>query len=713
MTARDVVRPIFSTLVDSTPKYEFQGLAWAWSLLLAGVPSEQIVVHHTPHPSRGFISIFADLGVEAKEVPPHPSGHLHCNKLQQLKHGTWSGADLVVLCDADLVWLDPHHLPRVQFAGKIVDRPNPPEDRWKEILGEAQLSALMVPVDVTKSPRERTPSTNLNGGLYLLDANLVIELAEAWDERVSWLGRREALLDRYTMHRDQVAMALALLDLGVTPVHLDRGWNFPTHLDPGILRRPIVHIRALHHHDRRNQSGKLLPVGVRWIDDAIKRANEGVDSMLSHFAAHPVFWDWRYRENPALGSGMGSRGDIAHIKREALAAAVAAHPDWSIVDLGCGDLEISHSLPVAEYLGLDTSAQALEIAATRRPDWRFADPYEIDDEDFRADVAICLDVLIHQDKDAADATVKWLSEHATRRIVISGFDEAPSPVSTVHFDRPLREMLAERFGPVPLFPLARYRGVTMYAVDVNDSPRTNPHDIDSAALSDVLPLVEHAHLLLELMDRSRSAFGFFPATVSRCIEYPWFLANLHDLTPTASILDLGAGVSALPLALADRGFAVTTVDSDEKIRDPSDTRGWNEWGFLDYSVLDSQVTSVHGPFESARLERQDAIISVSAIEHVPASIRLAMLNRAVDLLAPTGLLLLSMDLVPGSNHLWNLREGIQVEEPGDHGTVTTVLDELESLGFDVDSVETRTTIPGSRTDLALVRAYRRKADDGG
>lgn len=702
-----VVRPIFSTLVDTTPKYEFQGLAWAWSLLHAGVPSEQIVVHHTPHPSRGFSSALADLGVEIEEVPPHPSGHPHCNKVQQLKHGTWSGADLVVLCDADLVWLGPHRLPRVQFAAKIVDRPNPPEDLWNEILSEAQLSATMVPVDFTASSRERTPSTNLNGGLYLLDVNLVSELAEAWDERVSWLGRREAVLGRYAMHRDQVAMALALLDLDVAPVHLDRGWNFPTHLDSEILSRPIVHIRALHHHERRNQTGKLVPVGVEWIDDAIGRANEVVDSMLSHFAAHPVFCDWRYPENPDLGSGAASRGDIARIKRQALVAAVAAHPEWSVVDLGCGDLEISHSLPVADYVGLDTSTQALEVAATRRPDWRFADPDDIADEDARADVAVCLDVLIHQDEEAADATLKWLSDHATRRIVISGFDEAPSPASTVHFHRPLREMLAERFGPVPLFPLARYRGLTMYAIDVNDTGGANPHDIASAALPCVLPLVEHPHLLLELMDRSRSAFGFFPATTSCCLEYPWFLANLSDLPPAASILDLGAGVSALPLALAERGFAVTTVDSHTRIRDPSDTTGWNEWGFLDYSAIDARITSVHGPFESACLESQDAIISVSVIEHVPASIRRQMLDRVRDLLAPAGLLLLSMDLAPGGNRLWNLSEGVQVEDPGPHGTVADVLSELENLGFDVDFAETRTAIPDSRTDIALVRARRK------
>ena len=295
-----VVRPIFSTLVDSTPKYEFQGLAWAWSLLQAGVSPEQIVVHRTPSLSGSFRSALADLGVATREVPAHPSGHPYCNKVQQLRHGVWSGSELIVLCDADLIWLDPHRLPRVQFAAKVVDRPNPPEDRWRKLLEDAELASVFVPVDVTDSPHERTPSTNFNGGLYLLEAKLAGELGEAWDERIGWLGGRETLLEGSAAHRDQVALALALLDLGVSPVHLDRGWNFPTHKDARLLSRPIVHIRALHHRDRRDQIGRLLPVGIDWIDEAVARANEVLDAMLRAFAPHPLFRDRRYRDNPAL-----------------------------------------------------------------------------------------------------------------------------------------------------------------------------------------------------------------------------------------------------------------------------------------------------------------------------------------------------------------------------------------------------------------------------
>jgi hypothetical protein len=279
----NTVTATFSTLVDAMPKFELQARAWAWSLLQAGIPAGQIVAHHTPQVSQSFRSELGELGVTTREVPPHPSGHPACNKVQQLRHGTWTGAELVVLCDADVVWLDPHHIPRVPFAAKIVDRPNPPESCWRKILGEAELSTFCVPVDVTESPNERTPATNFNGGLYLLDSGLAHELGEAWDERVEWLGRRQALLEGHAAHRDQVAVALALLDLDVTPVQLDRGWNFPIHKEPRLLQQPIVHIRALHHHDRRDQTGNLLPVGVDWIDEAVARANEMLSPILRPF----------------------------------------------------------------------------------------------------------------------------------------------------------------------------------------------------------------------------------------------------------------------------------------------------------------------------------------------------------------------------------------------------------------------------------------------
>jgi 2-polyprenyl-3-methyl-5-hydroxy-6-metoxy-1,4-benzoquinol methylase len=698
---------IFSTFVDAAPKFELQGLTWAVSLLAAGIAPDRIVVHHAPGVSSSLSAALGGLEVRTREVAPHESGHSYCNKLQQLTQGRWwEDRDLLVLCDADLLWLDPTRVPQVQFAGKIVDRPNPPAEHWRRILHEAGHSSPMVPVDFAAGAEDVTPATNLNGGLYLVAGSAAAAVADAWRDRVEWLSPRSDLLNGYANYRDQVAMSLALLDLELDPVHLDRGWNLPTHLEPQLLEQPRVHVRALHHHDRRDEVGRLLPVGVDWIDAAITEANRLVDLLLGSLSAHPLFWDWRYREMPELGSGIGSRGDVAVLKQRALAAAVAAHPDWSVVELGCGDLVVSENLPVRSYLGIDTSREALALAATRRPDWRFAHPEELDGSAGHADLAICLDVLIHQSESEIVASLAWLRERARARLVVSGFERPPALSSTTHFLRPLSSLLADAFPGARMFPLAEYRGLTMLAVDVTGGRSANRHDIDDEMVAQVLPQVGRPDLLYELIDRSRSKLGFFPATPTRCVEYPWFLEAAEELAAGSSIVDLGTGVCALPLALAARGHSVTTTDSHPDVRTAAGKADWDEWGFLDYSSIDPRIASVHEPFERAALGPQDAVFSVSVVEHMPAVVRRQAFDHAAGMLAPGGILLLSMDLVPGTTDLWNFCWGVEVDAPGAHGTLPEIALELERAGFAVDPVQISRGIPRSRTDIALIRARR-------
>jgi hypothetical protein len=256
------------------------------------VRPEEIVLHHTPGLSAAFHETVAALGVRVREVKPHPSGIVHCNKVQQLRHRDWPDAP-VVLCDSDLVWVDTGDVPRVPFAAKVVDRPRPPENWCERVFREAGHTVEWVRVDVATTPDERTPFTNLNGGLYIVGASVRDELGEAWNDRVTWLVARPHLLagwhgpggpkwpQRHAV--DQMAMALALPDLGIRPLHLDRGWNFPTHFDAALVQQPVVRIKALHHHDRRHRDGRLASVGIDWVDEAITRGNQSVEFMRERF----------------------------------------------------------------------------------------------------------------------------------------------------------------------------------------------------------------------------------------------------------------------------------------------------------------------------------------------------------------------------------------------------------------------------------------------
>ena len=94
------------------------------------------------------------------------------------------------------------------------------------------------------------------------------------------------------------------------------------------------------------------------------------------------------------------------------------------------------------------------------------------------------------------------------------------------------------------------------------------------------------------------------------------------------------------------------------------------------------------------------------VEHLPAEVRRAAIARIAALLRPGGLLVLTVDLVPGSDALWPLSEGRVVDPDAPHGTRGDLEAELVAAGFALREVTLRRAIPGSRTDLALIEAVR-------
>jgi hypothetical protein len=233
-----------------------------------------------------------------------------------------------------------------------------------------------------------------------------------------------------------------------------------------------------------------------------------------------------------------------------------------------------------------------------------------------------------------------------------------------------------------------------------------PFDIGPELLTWAMAESSHAEMLQQLVDLSRSTFGWYSRTITRSFEGPWIVERIGDL-PRQRILDIGAGISPVPLLLARDGARVVTIDNHRKLCDPDteNPRKWNDWGFLDYAQFDSRITSRHADVLTADFERRafTTVYSMSVVEHMTAEVRCAMWPRVHHWLDDAGLLLLTLDLVPGTERLWDLAEGQRVDAQDEHGDLSDVVTELEDAGFRVTKTQVLRDLKSSRTDCALLR----------
>jgi hypothetical protein len=90
------------------------------------------------------------------------------------------------------------------------------------------------------------------------------------------------------------------------------------------------------------------------------------------------------------------------------------------------------------------------------------------------------------------------------------------------------------------------------------------------------------------------------------------------------------------------------------------------------------------------------------------------LDRAAAWLRPGGLLLVTLDLTPGSDELWNRSEGEIVDPEATHGTIDDVVARMGGLGLSITEQFVLRQLPNSRTDVVFIAAAKTKsASEGG
>jgi len=264
----------FSCVVDKAPHFAREALKWHQSLVqLAGVPTDDILVHHTPDVSSESLDAFARAGVNTALIEPVSAERPHMNKVAQCGSAFLRAADLAVLCDCDTVFVsDPRpYLVAGRVAAAVVDRAHPPIEIWDRILPLAGLSRLLPDIQVGSTP-EPTIHENRNGGLYVLPGSVLADLEPCWRKWGDWLGTQQQVLGDFVGFGDQMAFALACIELRIDPLLLDRRLNFSTQLG----RRTVVDAAPvmLHYHRNVDGAGNLTHVGTPTVDAAIDYVND-------------------------------------------------------------------------------------------------------------------------------------------------------------------------------------------------------------------------------------------------------------------------------------------------------------------------------------------------------------------------------------------------------------------------------------------------------
>ena len=243
---------------------------------------------------------------------------------------------------------------------------------------------------------------------------------------------------------------------------------------------------------------------------------------------------------------------------------------------------------------------------------------------------------------------------------------------------------------------------------VDDGKACGDYDIGEDNLVWALKETFDPDTLVSLVKISRESFGWFSKQLTRSFELPWVVSEAGEV-PGKKIMDIGAGVSPLPLFFASKGAEVTTIDNSRTVRKPGgEQMHWDEWGFFDYGDLHPNIRSRHDDILSQDFPAgsYDYIYSVSVVEHMPAKVRRHLWKRISRWLKPAGVLLLTIDLIPGTDKLWNYCQGQIVDNEEDHGDIRNLEEELSVANLRPRRCEYLRSVKDTRVDVALLRFHK-------
>jgi hypothetical protein len=658
----------FSCVVDQHPRFHLDALRWFASLTeVAGVDPSHLVVHAVGTTRSEVLDVLQDAGVEVRGVEPFDRRSPHCNKIAGALRMAEDGVrGPVVLCDTDTAFLeDPRRdgSPATTVAGKLVDAPVPSLEILRTIFDASGVTLPPV-VPLPWRPGHHTVAGNVNGGLYLIPGALLPSVASGWATWAHWLLDRRPLLRQYAVYVDQVAMALCLADAGIDPVALEPRWNTPIH-DPSNLPRDGATPAMIHYHQEVDRRAMIRLPGVPSVDRAVATVNDAVRAVWDRSPMVDTYQRW------LASAGLRSDTDrAAEHQRSALATALTYLEPTSAVQIGESGPEP----------GVDRDGSTVIEASG---DWmaRIGS-----DRPVRADLTVCLGPLVRiPDAAGYREALGSLWESSGRALLVSGLDEPPDLDDTEgRFHEPLFVSLRSVAPEGERYRIATAPPLVTYLV-LRRPGAAHPRDFSAPTLDGLSDRHPDLLGLAALRLHARTTTTFYPDHAPRLWEYPVVAGLITDRLPTGSrLVDVGAGVTPLAPFLTSLGYVVDTVDPSSVVRSWPPQPDWNEWDYLDYGAAGLAHRSWNNRLDQLpdRLEFE-AAYSISVIEHVTGDDRRRLLGEMAARVVTGGLVVLTIDLVRGTDDLWNKNLGVDVEDPSVHGTFDDVITEAAAVGLDL------------------------------
>lgn len=453
-------------VAENTPKYLGQALRLVQSVRWFGntLNKADLYVCIVDDIDPDYQKELENYGVNIRIVPRFSTRHPPSNKLRFLELPDLAQHDQILLLDCDtIVVRDPApNLFCTDFAAKIADVPTVPLDTFYRLFAAFGLGMPEASQHCTVRGEPTIPY--FNAGVLAFSRRAMDTLVPKWIDLNQQLINRLEILGEHNNFCEQASLSLALTATGTPFEAVSNAFNFPMHFDepasaPGLANvDPFI----IHYHWLTDPSGYVLPSTYPAVNQRIAEFNTRLRKERESAFNNHLFWNQRYTENPELGSGIGSRGEVRDYKRHLLEEVVSRWAPQSIMDVGCGDMEVGSALPAAGYTGLDLSEVIVAANRKKHPDRIFLAGNFLEIETAPADMLVCLDVLIHlASPDNYRKFVHKLVRTARKVGIVAGDETDPGLGSIVFYHEPLSRTLVKA-GATNIRKIGTYRHISIY-----------------------------------------------------------------------------------------------------------------------------------------------------------------------------------------------------------------------------------------------------------